>query len=62
MRETYYVRRGVAGEILSTRMSTPKRMDALKSAADSAILNPGFTYTVCKGDVEIAKFYVKEEN
>ena len=62
MKETYYVRRGVAGEILSTRMSTPKRMDALRNAAESAILNPGFTYIVCKGDSEIAKFFVKEED
>lgn len=64
MENTYFIWRGVAGELLSIRMSTPKRMDALKSAAESAILNPGFTYVVCKNesDNEIAKFYVKEED
>ena len=64
MKDIYYVWRGVAGEILSMRMSTPKRIDALKNAADSAIANPGFTYVVYKNesDNEIAKFYVKEED
>ena len=64
MKDTYYVWRGVLGTILSMRMSTPRRMDALKSAADSAIANPGFTYVVYKNesDNEIAKFYVKEED
>lgn len=61
MKDTYYVRRGVAGTVLSIRMSTPRREDALKNAADGAIMNPGFTYTVCKGETEIAKFFVKEE-
>ncbi len=62
MKETYYVRRGVYGQILSIRMSTPKRMDALKNAAESAILNPGFTYYVYNGDEQIAEFFVKEED
>ena len=62
MKETYYVRRGVYGQILSTRMSTPKRMDALKNAAESAILNPGFIYYVYNRDEQIAKFFVKEED
>lgn len=61
MEDIYYVRRGVAGEMLSVRMSTPDKTEALCSAAESSILNPGFTYCVYKGDTEIAKFYVKEE-
>lgn len=62
MKETYYVRRGGLGLKSSTKMSTPNRMDALKSAAGSAISNPGFIYVVCKGDAEIARFFVQEEN
>lgn len=62
MEDIYYVRRGVFGEILSTRMSTPRKIDALRNAAESAIMNPGFTYKVYKGDTEIAKFFVKEED
>ena len=61
MKDTYYVRRGVGNEILSTRMSTPDKMEALRSAADSAILNPGFFYDVYYKDEQIAKFYVKDE-
>lgn len=64
MKDTYYVWRGIAGKMLSIRMSTPDKIEALCSAAESSILNPGFTYTVYKNesDNEIAKFYVKEEN
>lgn len=63
MKEIYYVRRGVAGEILSTRMSTPDKIEALHSAADSAILNPGFVYAVYEGSEKgrkIGEFFVKE--
>jgi hypothetical protein len=64
MEDTYYVWRGMFGEMLSIRMSTPRKIDALKNAAESAILNPGFTYVVFKNesDNEIAKFYVREED
>lgn len=64
MKDIYYVRRGVAGEMLSIRMSTPDKTEALCSAAESSILNPGFTYCVYKNesDNEIAKFYVKGED
>ena len=59
------MRRGVAvaGEVLSVRMSTPRKADALRNAADSAIANPGFTYTVVEGSKngrKIAEFFVKE--
>jgi len=65
---TYYVRRSETGQAthnldkLITRMSTPRKLDALKSAADSAINNPGCCYYVYNGGTQIAKFYVEEEN
>jgi hypothetical protein len=75
MRETYYVRRSADDNVTTfnttlihnlskfvTRMSTPDREEALYSAAESAILNPGYTYIVYKNDFKIAQFIVAKEN
>ena len=66
---TYYVRRSETGQAthnldkLVTRMSTPKRLDALKSAADSAIAHPGLYYYVYNDrNVRLAKFHVEVED
>lgn len=56
-REFYYAKQ----DDIVTKISTPKRLDALKSAADSAILHPGNYYYVYNGNEIIAKFYVKDE-
>ena len=63
MKDIYLVRRGVGREILSIRMTTLDRIEALEYASTEAIKNPGFTYTVYHDGDEgvIAKFYVKEE-
>lgn len=64
----YYVRRSEDGQSthnmdkLITKISTPRRIDALKSAAECAIANPGYYYYVYKEGTQIAKFYVEEEN
>ena len=64
----YYVRRSdfhrPSSEInhLTTRMSTCRKMDALRNAADSAIVHPGYYYYVYSGNTQIAQFYVEEEN
>lgn len=75
MIETYYVRRSADSKVTSfdttivqnlselvTRMSTPDRTEALCSAAESAILNPGYYYFVYKNNCQIAKFVVAKEN
>lgn len=75
MTETYYVRRSVDNKITSfyttnvqnlselvTRMSTPDRTEALCSAAESAILNPGYYYFVYRNNCQIAEFIVAKEN
>lgn len=75
MTETYYVRRSIDNKITSfnttivqnlselvTRMSTPDRTEALCSAAESAILNPGYCYFVYRDNYQIAKFIVVKEN
>ena len=63
---TYYVRRTVLPLLMSveliTKMSTPRKQDALKSAANSAILNPGYRYYVYENNEQIASFYVKKED
>lgn len=65
---TYYVRRSENGKAthnldkLVIRMSTPRKLDALKNAADSAIIHPGYYYYVYNGNTQIAQFYVEEEN
>ena len=69
MESTYYVRRDKSGKgvccntnELVTTMSTPRRIDALKIAAETAIINSGCCYYVYKNDIEVAMFYVKEED
>lgn len=67
MKDTYYVRRSIDGQAthnlgkLCTTLSTPRKIDSLKTAAECSILNPGFHYYVYKDGIEIAKFYVEEE-
>lgn len=68
MKDIYYVRRSIDGhathnlEKLHTVMSTPRRLEALENAAECSILNNGYHYYVYKNGIEIAKFYVEEEN
>lgn len=68
MKDTYYVRRSYNGQAthnlgrLYTVMSSPRRLDVLKTAAECAIINPGFHYYAYKNNTQIAKFYVEEEN
>lgn len=69
MKDTYYVRRDESGKgiccninKLVTTISTPRKLDALKIAAENAIINAGCCYYVYKNNTEIAQFYVKEEN
>lgn len=68
MKDIYYVRRSEDGKAthnmnrLVTKMSTPRKIDALKSAAECSISNPGYHYYVYKENTQIAKFYVEEEN
>jgi hypothetical protein len=74
MEDTYYVRRSENDDVTRfdttivqnlskfvTRLSTPDRANALKSAAESAILNPGYVYIVYKNNCMIAKFIVVKE-
>lgn len=74
MKDTYYVRRSENDNVTTfdttivqnlskfiTRLSTPNKTDALKSAAESAILNPGYVYIVYRNDHMIAKFLVAKE-
>ena len=69
MNDIYYVRRDESGkgiccnvDRLVTTISTPKKLDALKIAAENAIVNSGCCYYVYRSNTEIAKFYVKEED
>ena len=68
MNTTYYVRRSKNGRAtrnldkLITIMSTPRKIDALTTAAECAIVNSGCHYYVYRGDTKIAKFYVKKES
>jgi len=62
MKDTYYVRQSAPGKEPFVRMSTPDKVKAVLSAAGSAFVNPGFTYTVYNGDTEIARFCIEEEN
>lgn len=66
---TYYVRRDESGkgicyniDKLITTISTPRKIDALKIAAETAIINAGCCYYVYEDSDEIAMFYVKEED
>lgn len=69
MESTYYVRRDKSGKgvccntnELVTTMSTPRRIDALKIAAEGAIINSGCCYYVYKNNIKIGQFYVTEED
>ena len=68
MNTVYYVRRSENGRAtrnldkLITTMSTPRKIDALRTAAECAIVNSGYHYYVYREDTKIAKFYVKKES
>lgn len=69
MRETYYVRRDKSGkgmccdaDKLITTFSTPRKLDALKIAAESAIINSGCCYYVYENNIKVGQFYVTKED